>query len=546
MKKLLSLFTIVAFSLLSFQGIGQNMVTNGDLESWDNATTPTGWTLYDNISQESTEVHGGTYSAAQQSDASSQKFRQDLGGIVGGQTYHIVYYYKDNDPAARTRIWSYWMDQDSTYLSDDADVLRPSTYSSDNADWQVFDETLIAPANAALFRFEVRTYKENNNTGGHVYYDDFSFENDNTVYPEPTNYPTDFTATANGVTINLTWVDATGDQLPSGYLIKGEMAVNRSCEPPVDGTPVADDLDWGDGMVAVNVGYGVQTYTFENLETNQGYHFCIYPYTNGGANIDYKTDGTAPDATATTADITIINSENFDNGLGTWTPYNVSGDQEWEQSSYGDRTFAKMSGYASGSHQNEDWLISPSMLLSVYQNVTFTFSSATKYAGNPLQLLYSTDYDGSGDPNNATWTDISDQAQWSDGNFNFVPSGNVSLTDYIADPFYLAFKYTSTDESSATWELDDLLVYGVLGDGISESQTSKLNFYPNPANNMISVEATGNGVVDIYSLTGQLQKEASVVKGENVLSVQKLAKGLYILQLKENKGMTATAKLLVR
>ena len=142
MKKFLSIITVVAFAMISYQSIGQNMVTNGDLESWDNATTPTSWDLFDNISQESTEVHGGIYSAAHESDASSQKFRQDIDGIIGGQTYHIVYYYKDNDPAARTRIWSYWM-QDGNYLDADEDVLRPSEYSEDNPDWQdLYDELL--------------------------------------------------------------------------------------------------------------------------------------------------------------------------------------------------------------------------------------------------------------------------------------------------------------------------------------------------------------------------------------------------------------------
>ncbi len=544
MKKIITLLTVTAFMLLSFGGMSQNMVTNGDLESWDNSSTPTGWDLYDNISQESTQVHGGSYSAMQTSDASSQKFRQDIDGIVGGQTYHIVYYFKDNDTMARTRIWSYWM-QDGTYLDADADILRPDEYSTNQSGWQVFDVTLTAPANANQFRYEVRTYKENNNTGGHIYFDDFLFEADNTVFPEPTNYPTDFAATANGINIDLTWTDATGAQLPNGYLILGEMTTTRSCTPPVDGTPVPDDLDWSDGMVSVNVPYGAEAYTFENLEANQGYHFCIYPYTNGGSNIDYKTDGTVPEASATTADIVVINSEPFDNGLGTWTPYNVSGDQEWYQSSYGERTFAKMTGYDSGSHANEDWLISPGMDIADFQSVTFNFTTATKYDGPALQLFYSTDYDGSGNPNDFTWNEITDQAAWSDGNWNWVESGDVSLTDYLANGFYLAFKYTSTDEHSATWEVDDILVYGIKGVGIAENNTQKVEFYPNPAKDIISVNANSNGTLSVYSLTGKLMGQYTVKKGNNVIALDNYAKGMYMMQLKENSGTVQTAKLIV-
>ncbi len=545
MKKLLFLLTAMAFMLISFQGIGQNMVTNGNLESWDNVNTPTGWNLYDNITKDSSVVHSGTYSAMQESASTSKKLSQDINGIVGGQTYHIVYYYKDNDPNARTRIWSYWM-QDGNYLDADANVLRPADYSTDSSDWQVFDHVLVAPPNANQFRFGVRVYKQNNNTGGHVYYDDFSFVVDTTVYPEPTNYPTDFTATVSGINITLTWVDATGEQLPTGYLIKGEMTVARDCNPPVDGTPVADNLDWTNGVAAVNVGYGTQTYTFENLEANQGYHFCIYPYTNSGENINYKTDGTAPDATATTANITVINSEGFDNGLGTWTPYNVLGDQEWQQSEYSGKTFAKMTGYASSSHANEDWLYSPKMDLASFQSVTFSFTSATKYTGNALQLFYSTDYDGVGNPNDFTWTEITNQASWSDGNWNWVASGNVSLTSYAANGFYLAFKYTSTDEASATWEIDDILVSGINGVGIKENKISKLDIYPNPTTSIIYINAKNSGNVEIYSLTGQLQKKVSVVQGKNKISLQNIAKGLYILKSTDKQGNISTGKLLLK
>ncbi len=545
MKKLLFFITVIAFGLISLHGVSQNLVQNGGLESWNNSTTPTGWDIYDNISQESTQVHSGAYSASHESASSSKKLSQDIDSIVEGQQYHIIYYYKDNDPNARTRIWSYWM-QDGNYLDADANVLRPATYSQDNSEWQVFDVTLTAPATANEFRFEVRVYKQDNNIGGHVYYDDFSMQTDNTIYPEPSNYPSGFTATANGININLAWTDATGNQIPTGYLIKGEMVTDRGCEPPVDGIPVANDLDWSDSNVAVNVSYGDEYYTFESLVPNQAYNFCIFPYTNGGANIDYKTGGTVPEDSATTANVTIINSENFDNGLGTWTPNNVHGDQEWNQSTYGNKTFAKMSGYDSGSSfANEDWLISPAMNLSTYQTVIFTFTSSTKYNGNPLQLFYSTDYDDAGNPNDFTWTEITNQASWSDGNYNWIESGNVSLTSYVANGFYLAFKYTSTNDASAAWEVDGLLVSGIKNVGVSENKQNNIAFYPNPATDHIVITAEDNATVQLFDLTGKPLENVAIVKGENYIPLNNITKGLYILQMK-SKGHTFIAKLMVK
>jgi len=276
MKKIYFLLIVTALIAAPFWSISQNMVQNADLEQWDNASTPTDWDLYDNISQESTVIHSGTYSAAQMSDASSQKFRQDLDNVSPGTEYTIEYWYFDNDPAARTRIWSYWMDASGTYLDANADELRPSTYSEDNTSWQHYIVTLTAPVNAAQFRFEVRTYKENNNTGGHVYFDDFNFSGQTSNDPEPSNYPTNFAAAANGLTIDLTWTDATGAQLPSGYLILGAKD-GSSTSAPQDGTPVADDFDWSDGTAAANVSYGVQTFTFSGLDVFTTYTFTIYP-----------------------------------------------------------------------------------------------------------------------------------------------------------------------------------------------------------------------------------------------------------------------------
>ncbi len=102
--------TLLFFILLTIITYSQNLVLNGDMESWENSSTPTSWELYDNVTQNSTYVHGGTYSAAQMSASSTQKLRQDVINIIGGQEYTISYYYLDNTTEAKSRIWSYWME----------------------------------------------------------------------------------------------------------------------------------------------------------------------------------------------------------------------------------------------------------------------------------------------------------------------------------------------------------------------------------------------------------------------------------------------------
>jgi len=543
------LYTLLAFALVAMTPLfsnGQNMVQNPGLEQWDNPTTPTNWDKYYNISQESTVIHSGTYSAAHTSDASSQKLRQDIEDVVPGTEYTISYWYFDNDPAAKTRIWSYWMDGSGTYIYDDTASLRPNTYSEDNPAWQLYSVTLTAPVNAAAFRFEVRVYKENNNTGGKVYYDDFSFSGETSIDPEPSNYPTDFTAAASGLAIGLTWTDAVGSQLPSGYLILGAKE-GFSTTAPQDGTPVGDDLDWSDGTAAVNVAYGVETYTFSGLDSQTAYTFTIYPYTNGGDNIDYKTDGTAPEATDTTANIIIVNDEDFESGtLGTWTPHNVSGDQVWEPYTYNENSFAKMSGYDGGSHANEDWLVSPQLDFSFFVSADFTFSNAYKYDGNPLQLMASTDYDGSGNPADFTWDDISGQATWSEGNFNWVESGEVDLSAYLDQTVYLAFKYTSDDDHSSTWEVDNMLVYGVMTVGVNEHNEHSVAVYPNPATGYFTLSSSKAGRVFIVDISGRVVTNARIVSGNNTINVENLTPGIYFVNTILEDGSRASDKLIVR
>ena len=281
------LITVVAlvFALgTSFEAQTQNIVDNGNLESWS-AGEPDGWGIFDNITQESTTVHGGSYSAKHTSTTSSKKLSQDLAGIEGGQEYTISYWYYDNDGAARTRIWSYWLSAGTT-LTDNEAELRPSVYSTDNASWQHFEVVLTAPATADGFRFEVRVYQENSTSGGAVFYDDFEFNGDITIYPEPTNYPTAFEATTGGFGIDLTWTDATGAQLPSGYIIYAGIAPGLPV--PSDGEPVPNDNDLSDGSGAINIDFGVQAAAFSGLEANTTYYFSIYSYTNSGENIDFK------------------------------------------------------------------------------------------------------------------------------------------------------------------------------------------------------------------------------------------------------------------
>ncbi|NCA84495.1 MAG: DUF5017 domain-containing protein [Clostridia bacterium] len=286
-----------------------------------------------------------------------------------------------------------------------------------------------------------------------------SGEGEITPEPEPSNYPTAFTALAQGQSINLTWTDATGDVLPEHYLLLG--SDDDNIVAPQDGNPVDNDLDFGDGMAALNLSYGTTSATFAGLAGGQTYYFKIFPYNNIGTTIDYKNDGAPPMAQATTQEVATNLFTDFNEDWGGWTPLSLVGDQTWTRTTeFGieNSPCAKMAGFNNGAVINEDWLLSPAYDLAGMGDMVASFFSATKFAGPALRFKVSTNYNGTGNPNDATWDDLTDMAAWSTNNYEWTESGNIDLSAFNGSTIYMAFVYFSTDMEAPTWEIDNVLL----------------------------------------------------------------------------------------
>ena len=333
----------------------------------------------------------------------------------------------------------------------------------------------------------------------------------------------------------MTWTDATGAQLPSKYLVRmstGTIAV------PTDGNPVANsDVD-------KNVNYGVQSVSFNGLEGSTTYNFAIFPYTNAGDNIDYKTDGSYPTAQATTEQIVMLLDEGFDSDLGVFTAVNVLGEQVWTQASYNNVTYADMNGYADGSHHaNEDWLISPVMPVG-RDNIALEFKTAKKFDGNPLLVKVSCDYVAGASVSTATWTDVTDRFNFSTGNFEWVESGQVSISDCLnnASNFTIAFVYSSTDEASSHWEIDYVKVIKGASASVAEQKVATLSVYPNPTNNMVSFNLVNDAQVSIFDITGRMVSTMNMAAGQGQCQVGNLENGVYFLIVRYADGKMEIAR----
>jgi len=369
--------------------------------------------------------------------------------------------------------------------------------------------------------------------------------------PEPTNYPTAFAVSGKGLNMLATWTDATGTQVPAGYLVKISKTDNITV--PVDATYTPDDIDLTDGVGSKNVAQGIQHYTFSGLDASTTYYLKIFPFTNAGSLVNYKTDGTAPSANANTQ--AIKHKQDFEsNGLAPWTQFSVLGDQVWDTLIISGNIFASMSGYVAGAGvPNEDWLISPSIALPAGSTPTLQFSSSMNYGTgtNGIMLQLSTNYT-SGDPTtNGDWNDVTNLATFSTGAWAWTNSGIIDLTGYEGDNFHLAFTYTNAETNVPTWEIDNVVI--AVNSGIGFADPSKAvqqtSIYPNPCTDAFAVKipAAKSYKVTVYNAQGTMMSENEVNQPGTLIQTSNLASGIYMVSAQNlDTNVKEMHKLIVR
>jgi hypothetical protein len=390
--------------------------------------------------------------------------------------------------------------------------------------------------------FVIKFVQADSTGSGQVTIDNIEWTCD-TALPEPLNYPTNFAATPGFFKITLNWIDATGGQVPSSYLVLG--SDENNIMPPNDGIPVADDPNLGDGKAALNILPGLQTCLFTGLLINTTYYFVIFPYTNSGASIDYKTDGTVPAVNATTSNGTIIFHHDFnDFSLSPMVPVNIQGPAEvWMiDSTHGTSSSgcARMSGWTNGCpFANEDWLITPAMNFDMYKNEVFSFMSSYNYQGNPLSVKISNNYDGNGDPDYFEWTDL--VSVWSPGGGVWSYSGDIDVSGINGSGVYIAFTYTSDTTCAAVWQLDDILVTGTLITGMGEKKLSNdITIFPNPSNGLVKIVFDNERIrkIKILTILGKEVYQEMTTLAIRIIDLTNFSPGIYFVEvtdLSDNK-----------
>jgi len=282
-----------------------------------------------------TEVIAKAGSGAQTSGNRNGDYSQACLDPDGFTFWHTGEYLSDGG-TAKTQVYSFRISEpydpmisatpvstsqiDIDYTLNDNDEPALIAWSTNGTFGTPVDGTLYSNGDAIPGGGSVLVYSSADGTYNHTgltgqtkyYYKAWSYQTDNTysdgyeasattLKEDPTNHVTNFaTGTPGGSSIPLTWTDAVGSVLPDGYIIKVSNVDFASITAPVNGTDEADDNDLSDGTGSKKVGFGTEAVNFGGLTALTTYYFKIYPYTNSGTYILYKTDGSVPEASETT------------------------------------------------------------------------------------------------------------------------------------------------------------------------------------------------------------------------------------------------------
>jgi hypothetical protein len=92
--------------------------------------------------------------------------------------------------------------------------------------------------------------------------------------------------------------------------------------------------------------------------------------------------------------------------------------------------------------------------------VELMFREAVNFIGSmeDVKVLVSTNYSGTGNPNDATWTELTGFTRSAGNSWTFVNTSQISLATWEGSDIRIAFKYVSTTSKAGTWEISRVVV----------------------------------------------------------------------------------------
>lgn len=235
----------------------------------------------------------------------------------------------------------------------------------------------------------------------------------------------------------------------------------------------------GEGYVAGTVGFSSDdtSGTTKTLELNIQDEEENEPKEDGIfvlQNVEGATVGDADRLTVAIGALEILFKDFASSEIPPMFVRNVTNGNGWSigsSSEAGNSPFVSANAFG-GSEASNSWLITPALNFNEFEGETLTFINAKNFDDGgleqerALQVKVSTDYDGSGNPENFEWENISDRVEtFSTGGYTYQSSGEIDLTDsqFQSDEVYVAFHYISSGTGGSTseeWQVDNIRIVG--------------------------------------------------------------------------------------
>lgn len=175
---------------------------------------------------------------------------------------------------------------------------------------------------------------------------------------------------------------------------------------------------------------------------------------SNGTENDFVLEGYVPPTPGTE-----IFSETFASGQGNFVIEDVLLPSEltyvWAHAP--NYSCMKASAFVGQAFEAESWLVSPYIDLSNVNTATLKFDQAVNYASpqGALSVMITTEYVDTID--GIDWEELQLSAWPAGSDWTFIPS-TADLTPYAGQRVTIAFRYTSSNNASATWEVKNFVV----------------------------------------------------------------------------------------
>ncbi len=271
--------------------------------------------------------------------------------------------------------------------------------------------------------------------------------------------------------------------------------------------------------------------------TTAGTHSGSVALTNGSLTETVSVTGSAEDCSAP---MSLPFTEDFEDALSAcWQNIDADGDgYVWNSTieegvnasaNTGDGCYYSES-YVSGAGalNNDNWLITPALAIPT-EGANLTWYVAAQDASYPAEYY---EVKISTSTVTSTFTTIFSETLSSDEWLR----RSVNLTGMEGQNVYIAFRHTNGNDQF--WmKIDDISVTAGLS-GV-ESRESLATIYPNPANNVLNINANSNiSMVEVFNVMGQMVASFDANDVNTQINTSNFSNGVYTVRIHTENGVS--------